>query len=80
MLKRIQRFLSQTTLSCVIYVDDVKPDGTVVGLPQDAERRLYIEGNALNARAAQEEVLKFETFSPVIVLLQESALTTPSRG
>src|SRR5262249_17920589 len=35
------------------------------------ERRLYIEGNALNARAAQEEIIKYESFSPVIVSLQE---------
>jgi len=70
-LKQIRQFVSSTTLPFVIYVGEVKPDGTVVGLSRDAEKRLYIEGNALNARAAQEEVLKFEAFSPVIVLLQE---------
>jgi hypothetical protein len=42
-----------------------------VGLGEDAEKRLYIESNALNSQATKEEVIKYESFSPVIVLLQE---------
>src|SRR5260370_30500 len=43
----------------------------MVGLGEDAEKRLYIESNALNSQATKEEVIKYESFSPVIVLLQE---------
>src|SRR5260370_36594975 len=44
----------------------------MVGLGEDAEKRLYIESNALNSQATKEEVIKYESFSPVILLLQEA--------
>jgi hypothetical protein len=70
LLKRIRKFLSSTHVPFVLYADSIAEDGRVAGLPVVAERRLYIEGNALNAQAAKEEILKFESFSPVVVLLQ----------
>jgi DNA-sulfur modification-associated len=70
-LKRIHRFLSTTSLPFVCYVDHVDDKGQIHGISLEGERRLYIEGNALNARAAQEEMVKYEYFSPVIVALQE---------
>lgn len=70
-LSRIRNFLATTTVPFVVYVRKVEADGRVVGLPVIAEQRLYIEGNALNSRAAQEEILKFEYNSPVIMLLRE---------
>jgi hypothetical protein len=68
---RVQRFLSETDVPFVCYASQVLPDGRIVGLGEDAERRLYVEGNALNSQATKEEVLKYESFSPVVRLLQE---------
>jgi hypothetical protein len=70
LLDRIRRFLTENHISFVIYVDSIQADGTIVGLPLTAERRAYIEGNALNAQAAKEEVIKYESFSPVVLELQ----------
>lgn len=69
--ERGRKFLSQNDVPFVIYVADIKHDGEVVGLSEEAEKRLYIEGNALNSLATKEEILKFETFSPVVIALQE---------
>jgi hypothetical protein len=69
--ERVQRFLSETDLPFVCYASHVLPDGRVVGLGDDAERRLYIESNALNSQATKEEILKYESFSPVVLALQE---------
>jgi hypothetical protein len=68
---RIQRFLSETDVSFVCYASHVLADGRLVGLDEDAERRLYIEGNALNSQATKEEIVKYESFSPVVRSLQE---------
>lgn len=68
---RVQRFLSETDVPFVCYASHLLADGRVVGLDEDAERRLYVEGNALNSQATKEEVLKYESFSPVVRLLQE---------
>src|SRR5262249_20231244 len=72
--ERIRRFLSATDLTFVCYASEVLDDGSIVGLDEDAEKRLYIEGNALNSQATKEEVIKYEAFSPVIVLLQEERM------
>jgi hypothetical protein len=69
--ERIQRFLTETDLPFVCYASHVMADGQVVGLGDDAERRLYVESNALNSQATKEEILKYESFSPVVRLLQE---------
>jgi hypothetical protein len=69
--ERIQRFISETDVSFVCYASHVLPDGRIVGLDEDAERRLYIEGNALNSQATKEEVVKYESYSPVVRSLQE---------
>ncbi len=69
--ERVQRFLSETDVAFVCYASHVLEDGRVVGLAEDAERRLYIESNALNSQATKEEILKYESFSPVVRLLQE---------
>jgi hypothetical protein len=69
--ERIQRFLSETDVSFVCYASHLLEDGRIVGLDEDAERRLYIEGNALNSQATKEEVIKYESFSPVVRALQE---------
>ncbi|GGM21911.1 DNA sulfur modification protein DndB [Deinococcus aerophilus] len=74
-LERISEFLSETRVSFVCYVEDILEDGQVVGLPVQAEKRLYIEGNALNAQASKEDVLRYEGFSPVIVDLEEYRTT-----
>lgn len=71
MLERINNFLSETDVPFVCYADSFNSEGQVKGLPTEAERRLYIEGNALNSLASKEEVLKYETFSPVVMQLQE---------
>jgi hypothetical protein len=68
---RVQRFLSETDVPFVCYASHVLEDGRVVGLGEDAERRLYVEGNALNSQATKEEILKYESFSPVVRSLQE---------
>jgi hypothetical protein len=70
-LVKIQKFLSETSVAVMIYADSITETGQVVGLPVKAEQRLYIEGNALNSRAAQEEVVKYEHYSPVIDLLKQ---------
>jgi hypothetical protein len=69
--ERIHAFLSATDVTFVCYASEVRDDGRIVGLGEDAEKRLYIESNALNSQATKEEVIKYESFSPVIVLLQE---------
>jgi len=69
--ERVNAFLSQTHLPFVAYVSKVLEDGTVVGLSVDAEKRLYIEGNALNSKASQEEIIKYESNSPVVLALRE---------
>jgi hypothetical protein len=69
--ERVQRFLSETDVPFVCYASHVLADGRVVGLGEDAERRLYVEGNALNSQATKEEILKYESFSPVVRALQE---------
>jgi hypothetical protein len=68
--ERIRVFLSKTDVSFVCYAREITAEGGVVGLGEEAERRLYIEGNALNSRATKEEVIKYESFSPVVVSLQ----------
>jgi hypothetical protein len=68
---RVQRFLSETDVPFVCYASHVLEDGRIVGLGDDAERRLYVEGNALNSQATKEEILKYESFSPVVRSLQE---------
>jgi hypothetical protein len=72
--ERIRRFLSATDVSFVCYASRLLEDGRLVGLGEDAEKRLYIEGNALNSQATKEEVIKYEAFSPVIVALQEDRM------
>lgn len=69
--ERIEAFLSATDVTFVCYASEVRDDGWIVGLGEEAEKRLYIESNALNSQATKEEVIKYESFSPVIVLLQE---------
>ena len=69
--ERIHRFISQTDVSFVCYASHLLADGRIVGLDEDAERRLYIESNALNSQATKEEVVKYESFSPVVRSLQE---------
>jgi hypothetical protein len=71
LLVRIRRFLTDNQISFVLYVDHIEPDGRVIGLPVEAEKRAYIEGNAYNAQASKEEVIRFEAFSPVVLALQE---------
>jgi hypothetical protein len=74
LLERARRYLSETDVPFVIYASHILPDGTVVGLDEQAQKRLYIEGNALNSQAAQEENVKFEAFSPVVLALKEDRM------
>jgi hypothetical protein len=69
--ERIHRFLSETDVTFVCYASHLLADGRVVGLGEEAERRLYIEGNALNSQATKEEIVKYESYSPVVRSLQE---------
>ncbi len=69
-LKRVHEFLNKMEIPVVIYARDIQ-DGKVVGLDQNAEKRLYIEGNGLNNNATVEEQLKYDTISPVRVALGE---------
>lgn len=69
-LKDIQSFLTDLHLGVMFYADSVDGEGRVKGLPVDAEQRLYIEGNALNSQASQEEVLKYEQYSPIVTVLR----------
>ena len=70
-LAKVSDFLSQTAIPFVIYAKEIRDDGSIVGLDLTAQKRLYIEGNALNSQASKEEQNKFESFSPVTVALQE---------
>ena len=70
-LKALRKFLSTTDISFVIYADKVDTEGNVTGVSLDGERRLYLEANALNAQAAQQDMVKYEGFSPVILSLQD---------
>lgn len=63
---KITRFLSANYLPFVCYAGAIDDDGIVYGLDADAQRRLYIEGNAFNSAASKEDVVKYESFSPVI--------------
>src|SRR5262249_30575057 len=67
--KKVNNFLSTNHITVVCYVADVAEDGAVRGLDNQAEKRLYIEGNALNSQATKEEVVKYEAYSPVILEL-----------
>ncbi len=67
--KKVNNFLSNNHITVVCYVADIKDDGRVLGLDHQAEKRLYIEGNALNSQATKEEVVKYEAYSPVILEL-----------
>src|SRR5262249_51086322 len=72
--ERARRFLSKNDIPFVLYVDEIR-NGKVIGLSEDAERRMYIEGNALNTQAGKEQLFKYETWSPVVralALLRES--------
>src|SRR5262249_20542469 len=69
--KRVIEFLKKMKVPVVIYARDIRENGTVVGLDQNAEKRLYVEGNSLNNKAAVEEQLKYDTISPVAVALVE---------
>lgn len=70
-LQEVQAFLSDLHLAVIIYADSIDADGRVIGLSEEAEQRLYVEGNALNSQASQEEVLKYEQYSPVIMALRD---------
>lgn len=67
--KRVWDFLSETHLPFVCYARELV-EGAIVGLDEIAEKRCYIEGNALNSQASKEDIIKYETFSPIIVDLQ----------
>jgi hypothetical protein len=69
-LERVRKFLSENDMSFVCYAHEVKADNTVIGLGEDAEKRCYIEGNALNSMASKEDIIKYEQFSPIVVDLQ----------
>lgn len=66
-LNRVRQFLSHNDLPFVLYAHKVEANGAVVGLNEDAEKRCYIEGNALNSQASKEDVIKYEQFSPIVV-------------
>jgi hypothetical protein len=68
--ERGRTFLSKNDVPFVLYVQDVQ-DGKIVGISEAAEKRMYIEGNALNTQAGKEQVIKYETWSPVVVALQQ---------
>jgi hypothetical protein len=78
--KRVLEFLKKMEIPVVIYARDIGPDGKVVGLNQNAEKRLYIEGNSLNNKAAVEEQLKYDTISPVAVAMVELRPELPWMG
>jgi hypothetical protein len=65
LLKRIQKFIREFQLTVVCYARSVRDDGTVVGLDEKAQKRLFVEGNALNSKAGKEVQLKFDTVSPI---------------
>jgi len=68
---RARRFVSKNDIPFVLYVQTIKNDGAVVGISEEAEKRMYIEGNALNTQAGKEQVIKYETWSPIVVALQQ---------
>lgn len=73
-LERVNKFLCENSLAFVCYAAGIREDNRIFGLDMQAERRLYIEGNALNAQASKEEVLKYEAFSPIVVDLEDYRL------
>src|SRR5262249_41190118 len=78
--KRVLEFLKKMEIPVVIYARDIRESGKVVGLDQNAEKRLYIEGNSLNNKAAVEEQLKYDTISPVAVALVKLRPDLPWMG
>ncbi|MCG3865807.1 MULTISPECIES: DNA sulfur modification protein DndB [unclassified Photobacterium] len=69
-LKKLEPLLNEvfdtTRIPFVIYGSKIE-NKVVKGLSLDAQRRLYIEGNALNSQASTEQILKYETYSPTIL-------------
>ncbi|MCY1073964.1 DNA sulfur modification protein DndB [Archangium lansingense] len=78
-LNKVSEFLSNTAIPFVIYAKEIKANGSIVGLDLTAQKRLYIEGNALNSQASKEEQVKFESFSPVTLSLQEDRIEDENR-
>lgn len=72
--ERINKFLSETDVAFMCYASSVNEKGQIKGLNEKAQARLFIEGNALNAQATQEDVLRYESISPIISQLQQERL------
>ncbi|MGY5840763.1 hypothetical protein ACXHQK_14430 [Vibrio chemaguriensis] len=63
----LNEVFDHTRVSFMIYAKNVDENGNVQGLGIDAQRRLYIEGNALNSQASTEQIMKYENYSPIIL-------------
>ncbi|RKH19162.1 hypothetical protein D7X74_07685 [Corallococcus sp. CA047B] len=72
--EQINVFLTETHIPFVAYISAVTTAGEIVGLGVEAEKRLYIESNALNSKASQEELVKYESNSPVVLALRMDRL------
>jgi regulator of replication initiation timing len=71
---RIDSFLSTTDVAFMCYASSTNDDGHLSGLSEKAQARLFIEGNALNSQATQEDILRYESISPIIVGLQQERM------
>ncbi|MBX9624188.1 MAG: hypothetical protein K2X82_10300 [Gemmataceae bacterium] len=69
--EKMKMFLTDNQLAFICYVGGIGADGAATGLDADAQKRLYIEGNALNQSAGKEGLIKYESYSPVIRRLTE---------
>jgi hypothetical protein len=72
--ERIDKFLSTTDVAFMCYASSTNDDGHLSGLSEKAQARLFIEGNALNSQATQEDILRYESISPIIVGLQQERM------
>lgn len=72
--KRIDNFLTTTDVAFMCYASSINEDGYLLGLTEKAQARLFIEGNALNSQATQEDILRYESISPIIVGLQQERM------
>ena len=54
LLARQQRFLSNTAVPFVLYARSIRNDGSIAGITEQAEKRAYIEGNAMNSQASKD--------------------------
>ncbi len=69
---KIQKLFDESRVPFVLYIKSFEEDGgSIEGLNENSQKRIYVEGNALNSQATVEQYIKFDGYSPVIKDLME---------